>query len=148
MDWYDIWILYRHELRSALRERSIVLNSILMPLFLYPVMLWVMFTGMTFVAGLEERATSRLVILDPPSGHAALIDTLQTHTGIEIREGIIGPDSAVALIRGGALDALVEFLPPEADARGLALWVVADNLRKGAATNAVQIADILVKSYL
>ena len=28
---------------------------------------------------------------------------------------------------------------------GLAMWVVADNLRKGAATNAVQIAELLVK---
>jgi aspartate-semialdehyde dehydrogenase len=28
--------------------------------------------------------------------------------------------------------------------RGLALWVVSDNLRKGAATNAVQIAESLV----
>jgi aspartate-semialdehyde dehydrogenase len=32
--------------------------------------------------------------------------------------------------------------------RGLNLWVVADNLRKGAALNSVQIAEILVKSYL
>lgn len=31
--------------------------------------------------------------------------------------------------------------------RGLILWVVADNLRKGAALNAVQIAEVLVKSY-
>ena len=31
---------------------------------------------------------------------------------------------------------------------GLNLWVVADNIRKGAATNAVQIAEILVKKYL
>ncbi len=31
---------------------------------------------------------------------------------------------------------------------GLNLWVVADNLRKGAALNAVQIAEILAKSYL
>jgi len=28
--------------------------------------------------------------------------------------------------------------------RGLVLWVVSDNLRKGAATNAVQIAESLV----
>ena len=28
------------------------------------------------------------------------------------------------------------------------LWVVADNIRKGAATNAVQIAEVLVKEYL
>jgi aspartate-semialdehyde dehydrogenase len=31
---------------------------------------------------------------------------------------------------------------------GLNLWVVADNLRKGAATNAVQIADFLIKSQM
>ena len=31
---------------------------------------------------------------------------------------------------------------------GLNLWVVADNIRKGAALNAVQIAELLVKSYL
>ncbi|MCH8155436.1 MAG: aspartate-semialdehyde dehydrogenase, partial [Proteobacteria bacterium] len=31
---------------------------------------------------------------------------------------------------------------------GLSLWVVADNLRKGAALNAVQIAECLVENYL
>jgi aspartate-semialdehyde dehydrogenase len=31
---------------------------------------------------------------------------------------------------------------------GLNLWVVADNVRKGAATNSVQIAELLVKNYL
>ena len=31
------------------------------------------------------------------------------------------------------------------DGRGLAFWVVSDNLRKGAATNAVQIAEVLVE---
>jgi aspartate-semialdehyde dehydrogenase len=33
-------------------------------------------------------------------------------------------------------------------ANGLNFWVVADNLRKGAATNAVQIAEILIRDYL
>jgi len=32
--------------------------------------------------------------------------------------------------------------------RGLSLWVVADNVRKGAALNAVQIAELLVERYL
>jgi aspartate-semialdehyde dehydrogenase len=31
---------------------------------------------------------------------------------------------------------------------GLNLWVVADNLRKGAALNAVQIAEILIRDYI
>jgi aspartate-semialdehyde dehydrogenase len=29
--------------------------------------------------------------------------------------------------------------------KGIWLWVVADNLRKGAASNAVQIAEVLIK---
>ena len=31
---------------------------------------------------------------------------------------------------------------------GLNMWVVADNIRKGAATNAVQIAELLCRDYL
>ena len=33
-------------------------------------------------------------------------------------------------------------------ANGLNLWVVSDNLRKGAAFNAVQIAEVLARDYL
>jgi aspartate-semialdehyde dehydrogenase len=32
--------------------------------------------------------------------------------------------------------------------RGLDLWIVSDNIRKGAALNAVQVAELLAKSYL
>ena len=32
--------------------------------------------------------------------------------------------------------------------RGLNLWVVADNVRKGAALNSVQIAELLVADYI
>jgi aspartate-semialdehyde dehydrogenase len=31
--------------------------------------------------------------------------------------------------------------------RALSMWIVGDNLRKGAATNAVQIAELLVERY-
>jgi aspartate-semialdehyde dehydrogenase len=31
---------------------------------------------------------------------------------------------------------------------GLVMWVVADNIRKGAATNAVQIAELLIERGL
>jgi aspartate-semialdehyde dehydrogenase len=36
----------------------------------------------------------------------------------------------------------------ESIANGINMWVVADNIRKGAATNAVQIAEILASDYL
>ena len=32
--------------------------------------------------------------------------------------------------------------------RGLNLWVVSDNVRKGAALNSIQIAEILIQKYL
>ena len=32
--------------------------------------------------------------------------------------------------------------------RGISMWVVSDNIRKGAALNSVQIAEILVQSHL
>ena len=38
--------------------------------------------------------------------------------------------------------------PSIPDGRGLAFWVVSDNLRKGAATNAVEIAEVLVERGL
>jgi aspartate-semialdehyde dehydrogenase len=31
---------------------------------------------------------------------------------------------------------------------GINMWIVADNLRKGVALNAVQMAEILVRDYL
>ncbi|NOS35720.1 MAG: aspartate-semialdehyde dehydrogenase [Deltaproteobacteria bacterium] len=36
----------------------------------------------------------------------------------------------------------------ESIARGINMWIVADNLRKGAALNAVQIAEVLIKEHL
>jgi aspartate-semialdehyde dehydrogenase len=36
----------------------------------------------------------------------------------------------------------------ESRKNSLNLWIVSDNIRKGAATNAVQIAEILIKDYL
>ncbi|MDE0899570.1 MAG: ABC transporter permease subunit [Longimicrobiales bacterium] len=114
VNWQDIWILYRRELRSAFRERTIVANSILMPIFLYPVMLWVMFTAMMFVSGLADRATSRIMLVDAPSGHAVLMDTLENRSNLDILAAV-GSDSAVALIQAGELDALLTFLPPDTE---------------------------------
>ena len=112
MNWSDIWVLYRRELRSAFRDRTIVMNGILVPVFMYPIMMWVMMTGLMFVLGQMDRESSRLVILDPPSEHSALVDTLGAQTNLEIQEDVLSEDSAMVLLRAGDLDALVEFLPP------------------------------------
>jgi aspartate-semialdehyde dehydrogenase len=54
----------------------------------------------------------------------------------------------LATVAGGTDDIYVGRVRQDAsipDGRGLSLWIVSDNLRKGAATNAVQLAEVLVQ---
>ena len=55
MNFRDIKVLYCREVRSALRDRTIVTNSILLPIFLYPVLMWLVYTGITFISGQNEE---------------------------------------------------------------------------------------------
>lgn len=111
MDWHAIWILYRRELRSALRERAIVVNSILLPIILYPLILWLMFSGITYVQGLSDRAVSRVALLGLPERHAALGDSLAARESIDLSTAALSVEAGAAQVRRGDLDAVVEFLP-------------------------------------
>jgi sodium transport system permease protein len=113
----EIRLLYVREMRSALRERAIVVNGILMPIFLYPVLLWVMFTGITFVQGLNQGFTSRLVVEgELPGAHASLLDSLAGRKDVLVlgREGeadsdepLPVPDDPAAALIAGDVDAIV-----------------------------------------
>lgn len=56
----SILVLTRRELKSAFRESSVVLYSVLLPLLLYPFLLWLMVTAMTFIEGQEESRIYRV----------------------------------------------------------------------------------------
>ena len=115
----DIWVLYAREARAALRERTIVTNSILIPILLYPFMLWAMFTGITFVMGQTEAFVSRVAVAGLPAEHAALLRDFEHDEKVEIRRDLDAA-AATGLVERGELDALVEFLPPEGDGGALA----------------------------
>lgn len=108
--WRAVLVLYRREVLSALRERTIVVNSILVPIFLYPFMLWAMFTGITFVQGQSEGLASRVAVAAWPDGHDALAREFADEERVRLVDEV--PADADARIRDGDLDALVEFLPP------------------------------------
>ncbi|MCP4663797.1 MAG: ABC transporter permease [bacterium] len=117
MNWHDIRILYLRELRAALRERGIVINSILLPLLLYPVLLWLVFSAMTFIRGQEERFVSRIALVNLPEEHAELRRELEDSEQVELVEP---PTQRPAEpIRGGELDAVAEFQPAAGDGEGL-----------------------------
>jgi len=55
----------------------------------------------------------------------------------------------LAIDAAGQDDTLVgRIREDESIPNGINMWVVADNIRKGAATNAVQIAEVLIRDYL
>ncbi|MFH1245558.1 MAG: aspartate-semialdehyde dehydrogenase [Candidatus Omnitrophota bacterium] len=74
---------------------------------------------------------------------------LQRAKGIRLVDDPKGPDARtypVPLDAAGKDDVLIGRVRPDPFVpKGLWLWVVADNLRKGAALNAVQIAELLIK---
>lgn len=74
---------------------------------------------------------------------------LENAQGVLVIDRIDQKDGFVTPIETAAKDAVFvsRLRKDDTVANGLALWVVADNLRKGAALNAVQIAELLVKDY-
>jgi aspartate-semialdehyde dehydrogenase len=68
--------------------------------------------------------------------------------GVVVRDEPASSEYPLATDAAGSDDIFVGRVrtdPSIPDGRGLAFWVVSDNLRKGAATNAVQIAEALVE---
>jgi sodium transport system permease protein len=108
-------LLYLRELRSALRERNIVVNSILLPIFLYPLLLWLVYSGITFVGGQTEGFASRVMLKDLPQKHLVLKMEMEHDPRIELRQ-IADPLGAIP---AGNLDLLVEFVPPAPEAVNL-----------------------------
>lgn len=111
-----VWLLYRREMRAALREKNIVVNSILIPIFLYPFILWAAFTGVMFVRGQTEGMVARVAVSGLPDAHPGLRRDLEGAKGIRV-EPAAGTE--LERLRDGSLDALLEFLPAEGEAARL-----------------------------
>ncbi|RZV38791.1 MAG: aspartate-semialdehyde dehydrogenase [Chromatiales bacterium] len=70
--------------------------------------------------------------------------------GIEVLDGVETGEYPTAVTESSGADPVFVGRIREdiSHPRGIDLWVVADNIRKGAALNSVQIAEILAKNYL
>lgn len=106
----DLRVLYVRELRSALREKSIVVNGILLPIFMYPFLMWAMFTAFVFVEGQSEGFVSRVAMPDE-AGFPALRAALGDRDDVRL-ETAHSADSLDVLLSRGELDAIVRFSAP------------------------------------
>ena len=76
-------------------------------------------------------------------------ELLEDAPGVELNDNPANADYPMAINAAGEDLVLVGRIREDDTVKnGLNLWVVADNIRKGAATNAVQIAEILIEKYL
>jgi sodium transport system permease protein len=119
--WREVRILYAREMRAALREKAIVINSILLPIFLYPFILWAAFTGIVFVQGQTEGFVSRIVASDWPKGHPGLRHLFEHNDNLLMVQDTNAQQVVEAKILDGRVDALVQFLrsdPSEEIGRG------------------------------
>ncbi len=78
------------------------------------------------------------------------IELFAKSPGIEVLDGVETGQYPTAVTESSGADPVFVGRVREdiSHERGLNLWVVADNIRKGAALNSVQIAEILAKNYL
>jgi len=75
-------------------------------------------------------------------------EILRKAPGVKVVDDLREHIYPMPLLGAGNDDTLVGRIRPDLTApNGLALFVVSDNLRKGAATNAVQIAELLARDY-
>jgi len=110
----QVWILYSREMRAALREKTIVLNSVLIPIFLYPFLLWAAFTGLTFVMGQTEGFVSRVIVRGWPEGHPGLRLKLERDEQLQLVAQAELSGAAEKGLSEGKTDALLEFLAADA----------------------------------
>ncbi|MDX9745852.1 MAG: aspartate-semialdehyde dehydrogenase [Syntrophales bacterium] len=76
-------------------------------------------------------------------------ELLASAPGVRVVDDPAKREYPLAIDAAGCDDVLVgRIREDESIPNGINLWVVADNLRKGAALNAVQIAEVLIKEYL
>jgi aspartate-semialdehyde dehydrogenase len=77
-------------------------------------------------------------------------ELLEKADGIKVMDERVDGGYATAVSEGATQDPVYvsRIRDDISHDRGLNLWVVADNVRKGAALNSVQIAELLIKDYL
>jgi aspartate-semialdehyde dehydrogenase len=81
---------------------------------------------------------------------AQVVELLQRAPGVQVLDGVETGQYPTAVTDSSGADAVFVGRIREdiSHPRGIDLWIVADNIRKGAALNSVQIAEKLAKNYL
>jgi len=95
-----LWLLYLRELRSTLRERNVVLYVVVVPLLLYPFLIWLAMSAVSVLAAEQDRTPLHIVL----SGQEPVLTRALAAQKITVEEST-DPRADVA---SGKLDAWVD----------------------------------------
>jgi sodium transport system permease protein len=106
MNWKDIGTLYLRELRSALRERGIVVYSMIIPVVLYPLLVWLVYTAFSYASGQAAESQSRVMLRHLPVSHLALSREMRADPTIQLQFSNTPEED----LRTGKLDLIIDFV--------------------------------------
>lgn len=72
------------EIREARRDRNLIVYVVLVPLFLYPLLMFLLFQVLLVVRGMSEREVTQVAV--GPDVPAALVEALREREGLEVVE--------------------------------------------------------------
>ena len=134
MNMADIRLLYLHEVRCALRERNVMLYVVLVPALLYPLLVWLTLTALSFAMGQNEKTVPHMAIYGLPPACPDLMTELKLDIpGIEVT---LSPTVQTDLIAG--LDVACNFISSTKDSVGVQLLYNSSNYRSQAAKERLQ----------
>ncbi|MBD3369602.1 ABC transporter permease subunit [Candidatus Fermentibacteria bacterium] len=84
MSFRAIGRLYGREMTTSLREKTVVMYTIVLPVVLYPLLMWVMFSATMLVRKGQEREVSRISMETPPEEYSRLTGMLHENNRLEV----------------------------------------------------------------
>lgn len=126
-----VQLLYAKEMRTAWRERGVWLGTLILPVLLGPVTLWLLVAAVGLATGQAERTPPRvglwvpeIPVAEESDGEATsewqdLATRLEHDPGLTV-EVTPTPEILVSQLAGGGFDAFLEILPATGTAQGLA----------------------------
>ncbi|MFN8607382.1 MAG: ABC transporter permease subunit [Vulcanimicrobiota bacterium] len=100
-----LWTLYLREMRSTLRERNVVLYVVVVPLLLYPFLIWLAMSAVSLLTAERDRTPLRIVL----SGREPLLARALEHEKFILGESTQPADD----LRAGRIDAWVDARSPK-----------------------------------
>ena len=90
-----IWQVTLQELRSSLRDRQTVMNSVVLPIVMYPIVFWLILQGFLVVQGHKERTQVQVGI----SGELSQVERIQEEfTSLGKRKAEDDPDPSITYL--------------------------------------------------